>query len=349
MTATPLIPIANIYYMFCYAWDRMREAQSIGLGGVESPDLPNLLARVLLASAGRLLRRGLDQGYQSRVEDIGTVRGRIELYASHALRARRAPRLACEFDELTQNIHLNRVLKSSLLRLSRAPSLDQALAHELRLTARRFSHVGDLQLRRSDFSGIRLHRNNAFYDHILRVAELAFDTLLPDPGGDGFRFVDVLRDERKMAGVFEAFVRNFYRSEQTEFRVEPLQILWDAQPVLVSEGDRLPSMRTDIFLRGLQRRIIVDTKYYTEALQEHHGVKSFRSENLYQLYAYIKNAAAAEPSMVVSEGMLLYPQVGAALHAKYDLQGHQITIATVDLSLPWPDIARRLRLLLTAS
>ncbi len=45
----------------------------------------------------------------------------------------------------------------------------------------------------------------------MRVAELAFHSLLPTEGGIGFKFYDVLRDERKMAGIFEAFVRNFYR------------------------------------------------------------------------------------------------------------------------------------------
>ncbi len=336
------IPIANIYYLFCYAWDRFEEAQSIGLGGIESPDLPNLLAKVLVAGTRTLLRRGIDRGYQPTVEALGTVRGRIELNGSLMLKVQRAPRLVCEFDELSYDVHHNRVLKASLLRLSRAQTLDRHLAHELRLTARRFQGVADIRLRRSDFARVSLHRNNAHYDLVLRIAELAYDCLLPDPLGDGFRFADVLRDERKMAGVFEAFVRNFYRAEQAKFRVEPLQVPWDARPVSVGEGDRLPSMRTDIFLRSKSRQIIIDTKYYAEALQEHRGVESFRSGNLYQLYAYLKHGEAADPTLSGVEGMLLYPQVGRSIAAKYDIQGHGVTIATVDLAAPWREIAARL-------
>lgn len=43
-----LIPIENIYCLFCYAWNRFEEAQVIPVGGLESPDLPNLIPHVLL-------------------------------------------------------------------------------------------------------------------------------------------------------------------------------------------------------------------------------------------------------------------------------------------------------------
>jgi 5-methylcytosine-specific restriction enzyme subunit McrC len=81
------------------------------------------------------------------------------------------------------------------------------LAQELRALVRRFPEVTDVRLERSVFSRVQLHRNNAYYDRMLKVAELAFDCLLPDPTGNGFMFRDVLRDETKMARVFEDFVR----------------------------------------------------------------------------------------------------------------------------------------------
>jgi 5-methylcytosine-specific restriction enzyme subunit McrC len=97
---------------------------------------------------------------------------------------------------------------------------------------------------------VQLHRNNAYYDLLLKVAELAFDCLLPDPSGKGFMFQDVLRDERKMAAVFEEFVRNFYRVEQQRYSVEPLSIQWDATPLTSSAVGQLPNMRVDVFLRS---------------------------------------------------------------------------------------------------
>lgn len=345
--SAPAIPIENIYYLFCYAWNRFEEARSIPIGGTASPDLPNLLARVLLNGTRAIMRRGLDRGYQPHDEEIATVRGRIDLGTTLRLQARNIRRLQCEFDELSHDLHHNRVLKASLKRIARAPMIDSTLAHELQMLARRMPDVTDIWLERSAFARVQLHRNNAYYDLLMKVAELAFDCLLPDPRGAGFAFHDVMRDERKMARVFEDFVRNFYRSEQSEFAVEPLTIAWDAVRLGGAAG-RLPNMRVDVFLRSKDRRIIIDTKYYANALQSYHDTESFHSGNLYQLFSYLKNAAGHDPSFSAAEGMLLYPRAGAELDERFEIQGHDISIATVDLARPWVAIETRLLSLITS-
>lgn len=337
------IPIANVYYLFCYAWDRFEQAEAIEVGAESSPDLPHLLARVLIAGVNNVVRRGLDRDYQPQVEALSTVRGRILLNDSIALQAQRIRQLVCEFDELSHDVAHNRIIKATMLRLSRVSGLDRELAHMLRATSRNLGNVSDIRLTRSDFARVQLHRNNAYYDFLLRICRLAFDLMLPRPDGNGYQFDDVLRNERKMALVFEAFVRNFYRTEQSRFRVEPLQIVWDA--IALSRDDKagLPTMRTDIFLRSPHRQIIIDTKYYLEALQERFGAKSFRSENLYQLFAYLKNAEARGPAFAATEGILLYPAVDHHIDARYSIQGHDVRIATVDLDQDWRAVDARLR------
>ncbi len=337
-----MIPIENVYYLFCYAWNRFDEAQSISIGGSSSPDLPNLLGRVLLHGTRMLLRRGLDRNYQDVSDEIATVRGRIELGASLRLQARSVRRLVCEFDELSHDLLHNQIIKASLRRLARAQTINSALAVDLARTAQHMPEVSDIRLERIAFARVQLHRNNAYYDLLLRVAELAFDCLLPDNQGRGFAFTDVLRDERKMAYVFQDFVRNFYRVEQSDFAVLPLSIQWDGKPTTVTGTGRMPSMVTDIYLKSANRRLIIDTKYYANALQRNqYGGESFQSGNLYQLFAYLKNAAA-DPLFAGCEGMLLYPLNGTSLRETYRIQGHPITIATINLAQPWPAIAEDL-------
>ena len=334
-----MIPIENIYYLFCYAWNRFEEAQAVPLGAGKSPDLPNLLARVLLHGSRMLLRRGLDRNYLDCTDEIATVRGRIELGASLPLQARGIRRLVCEFDELSHDLLHNQIIKASLRRLARARTMEPALALDLMRTAQRMPDVSDIWLERSAFARVQLHRNNAYYDLVLKVAELAFDCLLPDEQGSGFAFHDVLRDETKMARVFEDFVRNFYRAEQSDLAVLPLTISWDGEAVATTGAGRLPNMVTDIYLKGVGRQLIIDTKYYASALQRGmFGSASFQSGNLYQLFAYLKNAAA-DPLFVGCEGMLLYPRNGTVLRETYRIQGHPITVATIDLAQPWPAIA----------
>lgn len=342
MTA-PAIPIENIYYLFCYAWNRFGQAQSAEVGGTTSPDLPNLLARVLLNGTATILRRGLDGGYQLHQEDIATIKGRIELGATMQIRARSDRRVHCEFDEPSHDLLHNQIIKASLKRLSRAKTVDPDVSRELGRLAAKMSDVSDIRLEALAFARVQLHRNNAHYGFLLNVAKLAFDCLLPTDGGEGYHFTDVLRDERKMAAVFEEFVRNFYRTEQSALKVEPLTIAWDAYPISVTGAGRLPSMRADVFLRGSERRIIIDTKYYASALQTYQGSESFHSGNLYQLFSYLKNAAGSDPSFGQAEGILLYPAAGIHLRETFHIQGHSVTMATLDLMKPWRQVHEQLR------
>lgn len=341
LTSAP-IPVENIYYMFCYAWGRFEEARSLSTGAEASPDLPNLLARVLSTGARTLLRRGLDRGYLPLEEELSTIRGHIELGASLKLQARNVRRVDCTFDELSHDLLHNQLLKASLRLLGQADSLEQTLRRELRSLIVRMGEVSDIRLSQAAFARVQLHRNNARYDLLLKICRLVFECMIPAERGAGYAFQEVLRDERKMARVFEDFVRNFYRASQTDYAVKPLQFEWSALPITVSASVRMPLMRTDVYLESARRRIILDTKYYAEAVQERYGSASFRSENLYQLFAYLRNDAVWNPDLATAEGILLYPEVNQSLDASYTIHGHAVRLVTVDLARPWRQIETRL-------
>jgi 5-methylcytosine-specific restriction enzyme subunit McrC len=91
-----------------------------------------------------------------------------------------------------------------------------------------------------------------------------------------------------------------------------------------------------------QRQIIIDTKFYASALAEHYRKPLLHSGNLYQLFAYLKNAEGLGPEFAQTEGILLYPAVGAPLGASYQMQAHRITTATANLDQPWHQIRREL-------
>jgi 5-methylcytosine-specific restriction enzyme subunit McrC len=338
----PTIPIRNLYYLFCYAWNRFEEAQAISTGAEESPDLPNLLARVLVEGTRSLLKRGLDRDYLPHEEELSTIRGHIELGPTLRLQARNLRRVHCTYDELSHDLLHNQLLKASLKRLANADTMDSSLGRELHRLRSRMADVADIRLSTAAFARVQLHRNNARYDLLLKVCELAYECMIPSQTGSGYRFQNVLRDERKMARVFEDFVRNYYRVSQRTFRVKPYQLEWQAVPLQTNGVGRLPAMRTDVYLESADRRIIIDTKYYADALQQHHGTSSFRSENLYQLFAYLRNDAIAQPDLAMAEGVLLYPQVQKSLDATYFVHGHQVRFATVDLAAAWPQVEARL-------
>lgn len=73
------IPVRNIYYLFLYAWGHFKSGGVRDVGADQSPDLPNLLGKVLHEGTHRLLRRGLDRGYIEKTEETRSPRGKLRL------------------------------------------------------------------------------------------------------------------------------------------------------------------------------------------------------------------------------------------------------------------------------
>jgi 5-methylcytosine-specific restriction enzyme subunit McrC len=340
------IPIQNIYYMFCYAWNKFASSKLTEVGGVDSPELIDLFAKVLADSFSRLRRRGLDRGYVQTTDALSMVRGKVNLQNSIILKMRHTQQLACDFDELSADIPTNQILKATIRRVVHTDYLDSELGEKLRNALKYLRDVRDVRLSRQMFRAVQIHRNNSFYDFLMSICELVYLSTIPSEDGEGYQFSDPLRDDAKMALVFQDFVKHFLRIEQSTYRVTPLQLKWDA---VASEQNlqMLPAMRTDIHLEKDNDHVIVDTKYYREALQTNYGKSSIHSGHLYQLFSYLKNAEARGAEFANAKGILLYPAVGEKVSFEALVQGHKIQVSTINLDQPWINIRSDLLGLLT--
>ncbi|MBO1077132.1 5-methylcytosine restriction system specificity protein McrC [Roseomonas marmotae] len=342
------IPIRNLYYLFLYAWDRFPEGKAVEVAATDSPDLMNLLAQVLINGVRRLLRRGPDRGYRLETDETAAPRGRFLLAETIKRATMLRGRAVCAYDELSADVPHNQVLKATLRTLAAAESLQDGLAHELRLLHRRLAEVSDRPLSRALFRPVQLSRNNRHYDLLLQICRLVYDNLLPGEGAGRTRFADILQDEVKMSAVFEAFIRNFYRAEQSVFHVGAEHLDWNALCDDPAHARYLPLMRTDVTLRSPTRTIVIDAKFYQQTLVRHWGgPERVRSGHLYQLLTYLRHIDIAAQPARMAEGMLLYPRIsGPDLRLHYTLDGHSVRIQTVDLNRDWTEIQQELLALL---
>jgi len=332
------IPIQNIYYLLCYAWDKLEERDIVSVNPTDQANIIDLFSRVLVSGISHLCKKGLDRGYVFHSEETARIRGKINFTATLKRNYFSQPVMICEYDDLSYDVLHNQILKSMVKMLINCEDVDEKVHNELVSTYRRLQAIQEIVLAKKHFRLVQLHRNNLFYDFLLRVCELIWDNLLPseDPGKSKFR--DFLRDEKQMAGLFEEFVRNFYRREQTRFSVCRENIQWDATGPDGSVPDFLPVMHTDISLISEGRKVVMDTKYYRKALQMYYDKTSVRSGNLYQLFSYLKNLEVKGGANRNCEGILLYPTVRYELYEQCEVQGHTIMFRTINLNQDWRSI-----------
>jgi 5-methylcytosine-specific restriction enzyme subunit McrC len=300
------IPIANIYYLLCYAWDALEEKDALAdAGALESPDLLNLFARVLANGTHRLLHRGLDRGYLPREEELAGVRGK--LLATPTLRRDllRKGRAMCSWDELEYDTLPNRILKTTLVRLA-SGELEPRTHAAVRDVLRWLAPVSTMDLRAMHFRRVQLHRNNRIYSFLLHVCEFVYEHWLPDAAGGQSRFRDFVRDG--LPALFEKFVFNFYDHElPAGWKTTAPHIAWPMSDANADARALVPLMKTDMCLTGPNRAIILDTKFYATALTGNaFGSEKLRAAHLYQLFAYLRHRAN-EPGWERAEGVLLYP------------------------------------------
>jgi 5-methylcytosine-specific restriction enzyme subunit McrC len=335
------IPIRNIYYLFLYAWARFPGGAAVEVGIDESPDLPNLFAKLLVVGTRRLFRRGLNRGYETFTDELAGLRGRLRLDRMIKESTQLRGTSICDFDELTHDVLHNQVLKATLRNLVACVDVDNEVRHDLRYLVRRFYDVADVRLSTSHFRRVAVSRSNREYILLMRLCEFVFWSLLPDETDTGTRFQQVLEDEVRMSAVFEDFLRNFFQLHRTEYRVRSESPAWLVSDASEHDLSLLPRMVTDITLRHPTHSIIVDAKFYRNPLVQSLYGERVRSQHLYQLITYLQHERARQEDKGLS-GMLIYPAVGQSLRLRYRLLGIPVLVASVDLSQDWHDIEAEL-------
>jgi len=344
------VPIQNLYYLLSYAWNhKLKADEEQDLDASHCPDLNNFFARILNRGVERLLARGLDRSYIGFEEQTARIRGSIDFPTSLKRQTMLKGQLHCRFDELSADVPHNRIIKACLRILARDKAVDKNARAELQHRLRSFHEVRDTQLHARDFYRIQLHRNNRHYRFLLHLCQLVYTSLLPEQQQDGRRrFKDFQQDEKHMAWVFERFVLNFAKANLTDAKSKAMGLTWQADEFSPDCHGLLPTMQTDVTIDWPDRKLILDCKYYADALASgQHGNQRFRTDHLYQLHAYLSNAAVATGWDKV-EGMLLYPTNGYALNHRFRLHGiHYVHLKTIDLNQSWKTIETNLKKLLT--
>ncbi|MFW5721490.1 MAG: 5-methylcytosine restriction system specificity protein McrC, partial [Bacteroidota bacterium] len=283
------IPIQNIYFLLCYAWDKLDEKDMVNINASDFNELIDLFAKVLINGTSFLLKRGLDRDYKLKEDVVSGVKGKMNLSNTLKNNLLLHKKTSCEFDEFDYDVLHNQIVKTTLDKLLRTEKLDEGLKHEIWKLLKRLPYIHSVYITPSIYKQVRLHRNNWFYDFLLDVCYIINENLHINEETGNLKFKEFDKDDDKMPYVFEDFVRNFYKIEQEEFAVYRENIKWQLTPEVEEDLRFLPKMETDISLRSDTRKIIIDTKYYKEALKGNFDTEKFLSGHLYQLFSYIEN------------------------------------------------------------
>ncbi|WP_394440166.1 5-methylcytosine-specific restriction endonuclease system specificity protein McrC [Sphingobium naphthae] len=346
------IPIRNVWLLFLYASGLAQFSERFEAEVEESPDLKSLIARLLCFAVEKRLRRNLSFGYRRRNEVLKRIRGRIDILKTVSEDLFRRGEVACRFDELTIDTPRNRLVRAALARLSSIILDDADLSHHCRTLANDLGRVGvsGKEPTRSEMAADQIARHEGDDRLMVSLARAVFDLVLPMEAVGSRSIPKAQREEAKFRKLFEKAISNFFASELSRddgWRVYPgKQFSWPITSSSRGFSTFMPIMITDIILENEQvgRRIIIDTKFTGILAKSKFETERFKTDHLYQLYTYLRSQEKInDPLSENCEGWLIYPSMGINIDETAKIQGHNLRMVTIDLSLPSDDIIRNLQ------
>ena len=343
MATSKNIPIKNIYFMLSYAYRELTQGEYEPLSKVEFENIHDLFAGILNLGISRQLKQGLYREYSTQIESLPTVRGKIDLAGTVKNRVARKPPVCCEYDELSADNLLNRILKTTSLLLIRHGNVKTERREGLQKTMRYFAQIGEVSPKSIRWSTLRFNQSNRGYRFLMVICKMVIDGMLISEETGEITLRKLLY-EKQMHDLYEKFILGYYKHEHGELSPNAPEIKWALDD---EETGMLPKMYSDIVLSKDGTYLVIDAKYYTIDYQTNYGKMTVKSANLYQIFTYVKNkeaelAGSGLPHTV--SGMLLYAKTGSEnqIKGKWSMSGNTIEAKVLNLDCEWAEIKGQL-------
>lgn len=344
-----IIPIKNLFYMLCYAWNVLSIMDDIKVADDDYEDAYDLLARVFSFGIGKLIRLGFHRSYIEETEELSTVRGKISVQESINSMSMQRKHLICTYDEYSKNDIFNQILNYTIDSILKNPEVSKETKATIKKQKVFFYGIDAKPPTKENRQKLLFNRNNVIYKLLIHISIMLYDgTGVNEEDGKNV-FKDFFREEQ-MHRIFELFILNFYVAHLNRhiYKVHAPKITWkieesaddiwgDVFDVDENPGDR----RTDIVIENKEQGIqmIFDAKYYKKTFVSTYMGKEeerVRTGHLNQVRGYLLDSEY--PGKKV--GALLYPMVNDDLSKGkvFPIQNTPILIKTINLQADWREI-----------
>ena len=340
MTEDKGILIRNVYYMLAYAFQELRQNNYEEITGEKFDNIYDLFAEILIRGISYQLKQGLYREYVSRNESMQTVKGKIDMRGTIDNKIRNIQKIACDYDELSENNVYNQIVVSTAVLLIKHSEVKKNKKAKLKQLLLFFQNVQPIDVNTIRWNALRFDRNNRNYRLLLYICYFIISEWVLTTENGKFQMREF--SDEHMCRLFEKFVLSYYKKHHPDLKPFAAQIDWNIETEQ-STLNILPIMQTDILLTIGERTLIIDTKYYTRSMQKQFDKATIHSNNLYQIHTYVTEYDENHTGKV--DGMLLYAKTQEDIVPDGQLKrkdGNYIYFKTLDLNQDFENIKKQL-------
>lgn len=319
----------RLVHMLAVALDLKIETGRLTDLAWQQETLLEILIRIFCDKLTEAVRRGMPRRYLPQEDDLRALRGTLDLPRQFTRHVANQSRLACRFDELSEDIALNRIMKATVTHLSRM-ARSAANLQRLRELAFVYADVSAVSVSALAWSEVVIDRTNRAWRDLFGMAQLflrnRYQTTSTGSGqGTALLF--------EMNTLFEEYVgRQVKRAlAGTEFEA---MLQGGRLYCLTSQEDGRGAFQTkpDILIfRGAEVVHVIDTKWKRISARIDDRKQGVSQSDIYQMMAYAHLYKA--PRLT-----LLYPHHGSlgdmdGIQARFHITGQSTVLETGSLDV----------------
>lgn len=202
VTILPKIPVSRVMFLISYSLDPANWF-STGFDFDEEDSLLEAMIPGFVRQLQRALHRGVLEGYRTEEASLNTVRGRLRIGDQLKKRFGASPPAEVTYDEFTEDIEENRLIKAALARLRNMRIRNDLVRRSLRRFDFALERVRLVRYDPSSIPEIRYTRLNEHYRPAVELARLILRSASFELPYGAVRGTSFLAD---MNQVFEEFV-----------------------------------------------------------------------------------------------------------------------------------------------
>lgn len=321
----------RLVHMLAVALDLKIEAGQVTELDWQRETLLEILIRIFSNKLTDAVRRGMPRRYIEREDDLAALRGTLDLPRQFTRHAANPSRLACKFDDLSENIALNQIIKATveqLLRMSRNVS-NQRRLRELAFV---YADIADVSVPALKWDEVVIDRTNRAWQELFGMSQLflrnRYQTTSSGSGqGTALLFeMNVLFEEYIGRLITRAFVGTEYRVALQGGRLFCLTSVEDERSIFQT--------KPDVLIRRAGKAVhVIDTKWKRISPRIDDRKQGVSQSDVYQMMAYAHLYKTPRLTLLYPHHAGLTEKEG--VQAKFQISGQETIIETASV-----DVAR---------
>ncbi|WP_417789562.1 McrC family protein [Terasakiella pusilla] len=305
--------------------------------------LLEILIRAFVVKLADAVRSGMPRRYCAHEEDLSALRGKLDVTKQFTIHAFNPSRLACRFDDLSENILLNKVVKAAIIMLM-AVSRSCENQKYLRELSFVYADIPNILARNVNWNELVLDRTNRKWHDVIEISRLFLSGHFQTTSSGQSKGVSLLF---KMNLLFEEYMGCLFAKALNDSTSQLILQGGRKYCLTDTETDRkLFQTKPDMIISDCTgERHVIDTKWKTIVPREENLKQGADEADIYQMMSY---AHVYDADRVT----LLYPHHdglnGEGIQSRYRIAKKDviIEIATFDIRKRSGDQIDRIRRLL---